>query len=346
MGELFFRVEWFSIEPLPAPEFRKDPITDRWVVLSTDRLGRPQEVAENVPTSPLSVCPFCAGNEHLTPPPSLALPNPRDWQVRIVPNTFPAVRGASPFAPRSDGLLSGGPAAGIHDVVIECPKHEANLARLPAEHVSLLAEALAERFRQIRAERPQLYPFWFTNHGAASGASLEHAHSQLIGLPWMPELVRQEFDGGLRYYEANRRCIFCDLIAQERDADKRILFETGRFVAMTPYASRFPCEVWIMPARHGSHFERAGEDEIVELGRAYHRVLRMLDVGLDDPPFNAIIHTSPLDSPELPNYHWHLEILPRLTGLAGFECGAGMNINPVPPEQAARYLRSVDGERR
>ena len=345
MGKLFFRVERFQITPLPAPEFRKDPIVDRWVVLSTERLGRPQEVCESMPASPLSICPFCAGNEHLTPPPWLVLPNSNNWQVRIVPNTFPAVRGPSPFSPETDGLLSGGPAAGLHDVVIECPKHEANLARLPAEHVAVLFRALAERFRQVRAGRPDLYPFWFTNHGAASGASLEHAHSQLIGLPWMPELVRQEFDSALRYWEANHGCVFCDLIKQERGDGRRILFETDRFMAMAPYASRFPCEVWILPANHGSHFERASEEEIAELGKAYHRVLRMLDIGLDDPPFNALIHTSPLDSPELSHYHWHLEILPRLTGLAGFECGAGMNINPVPPEQAAAYLRGLDHRR-
>lgn len=345
MSELFFRVERFRIEPLAAPEIRKDPIIDRWVVISTERLGRPQEVVESVPAGRLSACPFCAGNEHLTPPAVLALPDSRDWQVRIVPNTFPAVRGEGAIQQRTDGLLTGGPAAGLHDVVIECPSHEACLGRLPAAHGVVLFQALAERFRQVRATRSELYPFWFTNHGAASGASLEHAHSQLVGLPRIPELVGQEIDSARDYWKSHRRCIFCDLIEQERRAGARIVFETERFVALAPYASRFPCEAWLLPKAHGGHFELAGADQIAELGEAYHRVLRLLDKGLDDPPFNTFIHSSPLDSPQSPHYHWHVEILPRLTGIAGFECGTGMNINPVPPEQAAAYLRGLDHRR-
>jgi UDPglucose--hexose-1-phosphate uridylyltransferase len=346
MDEFFFRVDRFRIERLPAPELRKDPILDRWVVIATDRLGRPQEVVESVPVGRLAVCPFCAGNEHLTPEPVLALPNRRDWQVRIVPNTFPAVRGEGRFTPQTDGLLTGGLANGLHDVVIECPMHQANLSRLPAEHGVLLFGALAERFRQVRAERPELYPFWFTNHGAASGASLEHAHSQLVGLPTVPEQIRQEIDAGLRYGKANHRCVYCDLIEQERSEKTRIVFESEQIVALAPYASRFPCEVWLLPRRHANHFEQVSESDIIAIGDAYHRVLRMLDMGLDDPPFNTFIHTSPFDAPESPHYHWHVEILPRLTGIAGFECGTSMNINPVPPEQAAAYLRKVDGERR
>ncbi len=346
MGELFFRVERFRIKPLPASELRKDPIIDRWVAISTRRLGRPQEVVESVPATRLEACPFCAGNEHLTPEPTLALPSRLDWQVRIVPNTFPAVGGKGSFSPAADGLMIGGPATGLHEVVIECPMHQANLARLSAEHVALVFRALAERFRQVRRDRPEVYPFWFTNHGAASGASLEHAHSQLLGLPVMPELVRQEIDGASRHWKSDRRCIYCDLIDQEREARIRVVFETGRFIAIAPYASRFPCEMLLLPVEHESHFAGVSDDDIAELGTAYHRALDLLDLGLDDPPFNAFIHTSPFDAPESPHYHWHLEILPRLTGIAGFECGTSMNINPVPPEQAAAYLRSVDGERR
>jgi UDPglucose--hexose-1-phosphate uridylyltransferase len=342
MGELFFRVPQFRIRPLSAPEVRKDPIVNRWVLISTDRLGRPQEVGESAPVDRLSQCPFCAGNEHLTPPAILQVPETREWRVRLVPNTFPAIRGEGPFRARSDGLLIGGPAAGRHEVVIECPNHEANLARCSADHVADLIRALASRMRHWRVERPDLYPFWFKNHGAASGASLEHSHSQLVGLPWTPELVRQEMEGGLRHFESNKTCIFCDLIDQERAAGLRIFSESPRFVAFSPYASRFPCEVWILPTDHRSHFDRADEDELAEFGELYHRILRMLDLGLDDPPYNAFIHTTPLVAPDLPHYHWHMEILPRLTGIAGFECGTGLNINPVPPEQAAEYLRSID----
>jgi UDPglucose--hexose-1-phosphate uridylyltransferase len=342
MGEHFFRVPQFRVRPLVEPEMRKDPIVDRWVLFSTDRLGRPQEVGESATADRLSPCPFCAGHEYLTPPAVLQLPEAGPWRVRIVPNTFPAIRGDGPFRPRSDGLLVGGPAAGLHEVVIECPNHDANLARLNAGHAVDLTSAVAARMRRWRIGRPELFPFWFKNHGAPSGASLEHAHSQLVGLPRVPELVAQEIEAGLRHFNSTNRCIFCDLIHQEQASALRILIQSARFVALAPYASRFPGEVWILPLNHGSHFDLAGEDDVAELGEMYHHILRKLDSGLDDPPLNAFIHTAPFDAPDLPYYHWHMEILPRLTGIAGFECGAGLNINPVPPEQAAEYLRSVD----
>src|SRR5262249_54235006 len=155
-------------------------------------------------------------------------------------------------------------------------------------------------------------------------------------------LIGQEMEAGLRYFRDTKHCVFCDLIEQERALGLRILAETRRLVALTPYASRFPCEVWILPLSHCSHFDLAGVDDVAELGMMYHRILRKPDAGLNDPPLNAFIHTAPIDAAGLSHYHWHMEILPRLTGIAGFECGTGFNINPVPPEQAAAYLRTID----
>ena len=342
MAEVFFHVRRFRIQPLPAPELRKDPIVDRWVIISTDRLGRPQELGEPTDADSLETCPFCAGNEHLTPPAMLTMPGPDGWRVRIVPNTFPAIRGKGPFVPRRDGLLHGGVAGGLHEVAIECPNHESNAALLTADHLADLFQALAQRLRELARDRPGLYPVVFKNHGAAAGATLTHAHTQIIGLPFVPATIQQELDGGRRHGEATGRCVFCSLLEQERSAGKRVIFESASFIALAPYASRFPCEVWILPKAHGSHFERVAEETLVELGAVYGRVLRQLDAALDDPPYNVILHTAPLDQPDLPHYHWHLEMLPRLTGLAGFECGVGQNINPVPPEQAAAYLRQYE----
>ena len=339
---LYFHVPSFRIEPLPRPELRRDPITERWVIISTDRLGRPNEiVADNETQSPAN-CPFCAGNERLTPPPTYVEPPTGPWRVRVVPNTFPAVRGDGTFAPPTTGWEIAGAASGVHEILVPCGQHERSMACLPVEHFAATLRAFRERMRVISRQRPELYTQVFSNYKAAAGASMEHAHSHLIALPIVPETVRRELAASEQYFRQNRRCIFCDLIERERREGKRIVFETERFVVLAPFASRFPCETWLLPRKHGSHFERLMDDDLTELAEVFRRVLRQLYVGLADPPCNFLIHTAPAASPDLAEYHWHIETFPRLTGIAGFECGTGMNINPVPPEQAAPYLRGIE----
>ena len=335
-----FHVPRFLVRRLARPELRKDPIVERWVIISTERLGRPQELS-CAPPIRLLVCPFCAGNERLTPEAVIAVPAGDGWQIRIVPNTFPALQGDEMVILSPSGLFDIMAAVGVHEVVVECREHETNLAHCSAEHIADLCRALAERVRLLGADRPDLYPLIFKNHGASAGASLEHAHSQFMGLPMTPILVQQELDAARAYDGAEGHCIFCDLVERERSLGERLVLETPRFVVLAPFASRFPCELWIVPRTHRSHFERATDSEVAEFGHVYHRVLRLLDAGLDDPPYNSVVHTAPLDQPDVRYYHWHMEVLPRLTGIAGFECGTGMNINPVPPEQAAAYLRGV-----
>jgi UDPglucose--hexose-1-phosphate uridylyltransferase len=193
--------------------------------------------------------------------------------------------------------------------------------------------------RTLKRERPELYPLIFNNHKAAAGASLEHVHIQIVALPKVPDLVEREIAAGRKRLEKTGQCLFCDLIVQERREGARIVRETENFLAVAAFAGRFPCELWLLPRRHASHFENIGDALLAELGQVFWELLHKLDHGLDDPAFNLIIHTAPPAGPALAEYHWHIEILPRLTGTAGFEWGTGMNINPVPPEQAAEYLR-------
>src|SRR5262245_17397943 len=173
---LSFRVPQFQIQPLPRPELRKDPIIDRWVVVSTDRLGRPSEYEEQPPSQPLADCPFCAGNEHRTPPPTFVSPSSGPWQVRVVPNTFPAVRGDDEWRAVKTGMMQSGAAPGIHEVIIACPQHEQSLARLPTANIAALLLAFRERLRAIGQIQGPHFPLIFANHRAASGASMEHAH--------------------------------------------------------------------------------------------------------------------------------------------------------------------------
>src|ERR1051326_8725947 len=233
---LFFRVPQFRIEPLPRPELRRDPIIDRSVIISTDRLGRPQEYEEQAPSQPLETCPFCAGHEHLTPPPTYVYPPSGPWQVRVVPNTFPAVRGDGEFVSSGTSLFRSGPAPGLHEVIVACPQHETSLARLPAEHLAELFRAFRERWRDIGRLPGPHFPVIFNNHRAPAGASLEHAHSQLITLPTMPELFARE----VAACRVAGRCLFCDLIAHELADGSRVIFATPKFVVLAAYAARFP----------------------------------------------------------------------------------------------------------
>ena len=182
----------------------------------------------------------------------------------------------------------------------------------------------------------------FKNVGAAGGASLEHTHSQFIVTPIVPISVWEEMTGALEFFNYRGRCIYCDMVQQELATEKRIVLDTPHFTAFCPYASRFPFETWIVPKTHSSHFENIPKPGVDDLGSVLRQVLNKLELALDSPAYNYIIHTAPFDHQELPHYHWHIEIIPRLTKVAGFEWGSGFYINPVPPEDAAAFLREVE----
>jgi UDPglucose--hexose-1-phosphate uridylyltransferase len=181
----------------------------------------------------------------------------------------------------------------------------------------------------------------FKNAGADAGASLEHAHSQIVLLPRLPTVLRDEIAAGVAHHAATGHCIFCELIENEHKVGGRIMLESERFIVFAAFAGRFPFETWILPKVHASHFEMILDGEIDDLAKLFRQLLRKLAAGLDDPPYNYFIHTGPLTESAMPHYHWHIELLPRITGIAGFEIGAGFAINPVPPEQAAAYMREV-----
>jgi UDPglucose--hexose-1-phosphate uridylyltransferase len=340
-NDCYFHVPRFRIAPLPRPQLRRDPIIDRPVIISTDRLGRPQELVTSSELPRPTVCPFCAGNERLTTEPTYVDPQQGPWRVRVVGNTFPAVRGASDPLPETAGLFHSVAAAGIHEVVIACPQHETSLSRLPADHLADFLRALCARMSSLLRDRPELYPLIFNNHKAAAGASMAHAHAQLLALAVVPELVQRELDSASRHRKLKDACIFCDMIEHEQRDGARLVLQSPRFIVLAPFASRFPCELWLLPRHHACHFDKLSGIELTELGEVFHTVLNKLDRGLLDPPYNFVIHTAPRSAPEADAFHWHIEFLPRLTGIAGFEFGTGIHINPVPPEQAAEYLRGI-----
>jgi len=201
--------------------------------------------------------------------------------------------------------------------------------------------AFRDRIRDLKQDRRLRYILVFKNHGAAAGATIEHTHSQLIALPLVPDFVREEVEGARRHYAEKERCLFCDIVHEEIEAGRRVVQESADMVALSPYAPRFPFEMWLLPKRHGARYEDAGAGEYESLARMLKAVLTRLDRALEFPPYNLVLHTAPFADDVLESYHWHLEILPKVTRTAGFEWGTGFYINPTPPEEAAQVLRAV-----
>ena len=329
------------------PELRKDPIVGRWVIIAPDRAKRPIQTRESS-TASGGLCPFCEGHESNTPIEILAYrdrhgkPNDKGWRVRVIPNRFPALQIEGELHKRGDGIYDKMNGIGAHEVIIECPFHETSMANLSEENLREVLWVYRDRLVDLKKDPRLVYGMIFKNVGAAAGASLEHSHSQLIVTPIVPVNVREEMNGAQEFYDYRGRCIYCDMIHQELGAESRIVLDTANFLCFTPFASRFPFETWIVPKRHNSHFENIQKNEIEEVGTVLKTILSKLETALDKPSYNYIIHTSPFDTQSLPHYHWHIEIIPRLTRVAGFEWGTGFCINPVPPEQSAAFLQETE----
>ena len=333
------------------PELRKDPVTGRWVIIATDRARRPSDFIHEPVQKPRSgFCPFCLGNETKTPPEIMAyrangsVPDTPGWVVRVVPNKFPALGIEGDLERQGDGLFDKMNGVGAHEVIIETPEHDATLAQLPAKRVEDVLWAFRDRMLDLKKDRRVRYILIFKNFGEEAGASLEHPHSQLIALPIVPKRVREEVDGCKQYYSLKERCIYCDMIRQEMETKVRVVDENSDFLTLAPYAPRFPFETWILPKVHESAFEDSQSHIYENLAGAIKNLLQRVEKVLASPAYNLVIHTSPLNEPNNEYYHWHIEMMPKLTRVAGFEWGSGFYINPTSPEQAAQFLREAEIE--
>jgi len=328
-------------------ELRKDPIIGRWVIISTERGKRPHDFVVEPEVVKGGFCPFDPGNEHTTPPEILAYredgsaPNTPGWLLRVVTNKFPALSMGEKLDRAGEGMFDKMSGVGTHEVIIESPDHQLTLATISLEGFIRVLTAYRDRIAALSQDPRFKYVLIFKNQGRAAGASLEHSHSQLIGLPIVPELVMEELSGGKFYYNYKERCVFCDMIRQELQQKVRVVLENSEFVAISPFAPRSPFETWILPKGHYSSYVDMKADSCRLLAEVFSKTLKSLEKSLGKVPYNFILHTSPIGEPELAYYHWHFEIVPKLTLIAGFEWGSGFYINPTPPEDAAQYLREV-----
>jgi UDPglucose--hexose-1-phosphate uridylyltransferase len=330
-------------------ELRKDPVTGRWVVIATDRQKRPNDFRiERATVIGREHCPFCPGHESFTPPEILAYrqngssPNCPGWDVRVVANKFPALQVEGTLDREGEGIFDRMTGIGAHEVIIETPDHDRSLATMTEAEIERVLWAYRERMLDLKQDRRLRYIVVFKNHGAAAGATLEHTHSQLIALPIVPDFAREELEGARRHFTAKDRCVFCDIVRQDLSDRRRVILENADVVALAPYASRFAFETWLLPRRHGARFEEAPRSDYEGLARLLKSVLQRIDRALESPPFNLVVHTAPFSDEVSDLFHWHLEILPKITRAAGFEWGTGFYINPTPPEEAAQVLRAVN----
>ncbi len=331
------------------PELRKDPVLGRWVIISTERAKRPKDFKSSPESKKITPkeCPFCPGNESATPPEIYAIradnsaPNTPGWKLRVIPNKFPALRIEGEIDRRGEGIYDRMNGIGAHEVIIETPVHEQDLADMDLDGFGDVVHAYQQRILDLKRDERLRYVMVFKNFGAAAGASLEHSHSQLIATPVVPKRVMEEMDGAKRYYEYRERCIFCDIVVQETKARKRLISENNSFILVCPFAPRFPFECWILPRNHRSNFEDATSEELKDLAAILKDCLMRLKKALNTPPYNYIIHTVPITMGGIDFYHYHLEIIPVLTHIAGFEWGTGFYINPTGPEDSAAYLKNI-----
>lgn len=327
------------------PEWRKDPIVNRWVVVAPERSRRPSDFRAERQTRKQERCPLCPGHEADTPPEVLAYgeqsraPNTPGWRVRVVPNKFPAVQDLPPETGRQ-GLYEWMNGLGCHEIVVETPEHVPDLDGQSPEQVAEVLHIWAERSRQLALDPRWRYVQVFKNVGLAAGASLEHTHSQIIAIPFVPSELDRKLAGMVSHHRVTGQCLLCDLVAQELHERHRLVHDDGQFVAFAPFASRFPGEVWIVPREHTPDFTTLATAQQRELAETLLAVLRGLTRALGAPPYNLVLHTAPIGEARAAHFHWHFEIAPRLSITAGFELGTGYYINPLPPEEAAAWLRN------
>lgn len=323
------------------PEIRKDPVFGRWVIIASERGLRPNEFRDPAVDGKTYACPFCAGNEGSTPPTLYSLPAPDgSWRLRVVRNKYPALEAGGSAETRREGIYDRMDGLGIHEIVIEAPEHDLRLEEMPAEAIADVIRTFVLRVKELKKDPGIKYVMIFKNHGRNAGASLLHPHSQIVAMPMAPLRVLQEIDGARKYFDERGACVFCDIVKEEAAFKKRIVAQNADFLAVTPYASRFSFETWILPRAHSSHFENMPEAGAGALAEILKTVLGKLSASLADLSYNLIVHAMPVQEPEAAHYHWHIEIMPKLSHVAGFEWGTGFYINTVSPEVAAEILNS------
>lgn len=330
-------------------ELRRDPIVGRWTIIELRETSWKPEAYEVEPhvLRQEAVCQFCTGREGQTPPEVDAVradgsaPNSPGWLARVVPNKFPALRIEGDLDRRGLGIYDMSNGIGAHEIVIETPDHQKNMADFSLEEMDRVLRLYQNRAISLGRDKRFKYIMIFKNYGQSAGASVEHAHSQIIALPMVPKDVAEELEGSKVYFDFRGRCVYCDLIQQEYQDQRRVITSNDGFVAFCPFVPRFPFENWIFPKDHESDFCAMADHERLMLAGILKDLLARMKVCLSDPSYNFYIHMAPVNYENQKSFHWHIEIVPQLTRVAGFEWGTGFYVVRTAPSVAAEYLRKA-----
>jgi UDPglucose--hexose-1-phosphate uridylyltransferase len=332
---------------VPVSEIRQNIATKDWVIIATERAKRPEDFVKKKKEKVIlpgysESCPFCPGNERMSPVETCSIREGNRWKVRAIPNKFPAVSPEGELVNREDGIVRLVSGVGIHDVIIEGPEHNLTTAQFEKGRILDIISVYKKRYLQVMEDdRVELVTI-FKNHGESAGTSLEHPHSQLVATPVVPSSIRQRIADAMHYYDDHRECVFCRALREELEAGERVILETANFAVFIPYAALSPFHIWIMPKRHTASFPEINDAEMEDFAGVLKTVLGKIYHGLDDPDYNYVIRSLPGIARKNSFFHWYLSIIPRVSKAAGFELGSGMFINTALPEESAKFLRGVE----
>jgi len=325
-------------------ELRREPVTRMWVVVTTDNPKGPSDYLPFKPPYRVQQaegpCPFCPGNEKMTPQETYSLRHDGGrWSVRVVPNKFPFFHIEGDYDRRPEGMYDVMEAIGAHEIVVEAPDHGQNLATMEPRQIETILRAYRERLIDLGKDQRFQQFLILKNY---PGIFNRHPHSHILAMPVIPKRIDEEVWGTLDYYQRKERCIFCDIIKEEMRMKKRVILESVHFLIFLPFASRYPFEAWIIPKAHSPDFHRIKEEEVADLSVGIQSLFHCFFELLSDPPYSVTLHTSPAgDRFHRPEYHWHIETRLRIGLREGFEWGTGFFVNPTPPEDAANFLRGI-----
>ncbi len=325
-------------------ELRKDPVINRWVITLDDKDFAPLADARVPRGLPMHdpVCPFCPGNEEKSSREICSIRSKDGaWNVRVIPNNRPYLKVETQLKKHGKGIFDVISGTGANEVIIEAPGHNVDLDSLEHAQVIDIINTYKDRIIDLQKDTRLEYILIFKNRGLNAGASSWHLHSQLMAMPVIPKKVQEEMDSAKEYFGFKKRCVYCDLVDSELLMKERVVKETEHFAVITPFASQACFEMWIIPKRHSCHFHKIDPTQVKDLAAALKDTILRLNRALNYPSYNYMVHTAPVKEGELGHYHWHIEILPRIKSIAGFEWGSGFYINPTPPEEAASFLRRI-----
>jgi UDPglucose--hexose-1-phosphate uridylyltransferase len=329
------------------PELRQDPLTGIWVMISPERKKRPQylDLSREYDLKP-DICPFCERNEHMTPPEIYAVrkdnseANKTGWKLRVVPNKYPALSAKEELNKIEDQIYNKMNGVGAHEVIIESDSHDIGIGEMEVEHIKQIFISYKRRILDLKRDKRFKYIQIFKNHGIKAGSSIHHPHSQIIALPVIPSKVMNRLSNTENYFKLHDRCLLCDILDYERSYNKRVLFENRDFIVFASYAPKFPFELIICPIKHASSYERTPDKNFISLAEILKQTMKKIGKVLDNPAYNLLLHNSPFIKNCTHYFHWHMELIPIISGTGGFELATNCYINPIPPEESIQILKN------